>query len=109
MDLMNIVIYATDTGKEPFSDWESGLDKKVRAIVMRRLGQLRLGSFGDAKRIQGGDGIWELRIDFGPGYRIYFGKAGIQVVILLSGGDKKNQNRDIEKAKKYWLEYRGLL
>ncbi len=105
---MKIVIYATDTGKEPFSDWENGLDKKIRAIVIKRLDRIKLGNFGDAKRIQSGNGIWELRIDHGPGYRIYFGKDETTIVILLTGGNKKSQTRDITKAKQYWLEYKEL-
>lgn len=67
-----------------------------------------MGNFGDAKIIQNAEGIWELRIDYGPGYRIYFGKDGKTVVILLIGGEKKSQNRDIRKAKQYWLEYKRL-
>ena len=106
MHLVEILIYATDTGKEPFSDWESALDKKIRAAAMRRLDRLRLGNFGDAKRIQNGNGIWELRIDLGPGYRIYFGRKGATIVVLLVGGSKRSQPRDIAKARQYWLEYK---
>ncbi len=80
----------------------------MQAIVMNRLDRIRLCNFGDAKRIQGGNGIWELRIDHGPGYRIYFGKEGTMIVVLLTGGNKKRQNRDITKAKQYWLEYKEL-
>jgi putative addiction module killer protein len=67
-----------------------------------------LGNFGDSKIIKGGDGIWELRINFGPGYRVYFGKKGTTIIILLLGGNKGTQERDIIKAKKYWLEYKEL-
>lgn len=109
MNLIKIVIYSTDMGKEPFSDWETGLDKKMRAIVMKRLDRIKLSNFGDAKRIQSGNGIWELRIDHGPGYRIYFGKEENTVIILLTGGSKKSQTRDIAKAKQYWLKYKELL
>lgn len=92
MNKIEIIIYATDTGKEPFSEWEDQLEKSVRAIVMRRLDHIKLGNFGDAKRIQNGNGIWELRIDHGPGYRIYFGKEGMKIVILLTAGSKKKSN-----------------
>lgn len=68
-----------------------------------------MGNFGDAKMIKGGEGIWELRIDYGPGYRVYFGKQGATIVILLTGGDKKSQNRDIAKAKRYWLDYKDSI
>jgi putative addiction module killer protein len=59
--------------------------------------------------IKGGEGVWELRIDYGPGYRIYFGKKGTTIVILLTGRDKKSQDRDIAKAKKYWLDCKDLI
>ncbi len=108
MGLIKIVIYATETGKEPFSKWEGELDKKMRAIIINRLNRIRLGNFGDTKRIQGGNGIWELRVDHGPGYRIYFGKEGTTIVILLTGGSKKSQIRNIAKAKQYWREYKEL-
>ena len=78
--MIEILIYATDTGREPFSDWQDKLDKKMKAIVIKRLDRIRLGNYGDSKRLQGASGIWELRIDHGPGYRIYFGKEGSTVV-----------------------------
>ena len=107
--MVEIVIYATDTGKEPFSNWQDKLDKKIRAAVMKRLDRIRLGNFGDSKRLQQASGIWELRIDHGPGYRIYFGKEGSTIVILLTGGSKKSQTKDIAKAKQYWLNYKESL
>ncbi len=109
MSLIKIIIYSTNTGKEPYSEWEDGLDKMAVAIVKNRLDRIRLGNFGDAKMIKEGEGIWELRIDFGPGYRIYFGKKGKKIIILLVGGEKRSQSRDIEKAKRYWLDCEGLL
>jgi putative addiction module killer protein len=66
---------------------------------------MRLGNFGDYKAV--GDGVCELRIDYGPGYRVYFGRDGAEIVILLIGGDKRNQHRDIETAKEYWADYKG--
>ena len=68
-----------------------------------RLNRLQLGNFGDAK--SAGGGVHELRLDFGPGYRIYFGQDGKIVVILLCGGDKRSQQRDIAKAGTYWASY----
>lgn len=65
-----------------------------------------LGNYGDCKILKGTSGIYELRIDCGPGYRIYFGKDSNTIVVLLVGGDKKNQDKDIEKVKKYWLDYK---
>lgn len=109
MIMIEIVMYATGTGQEPFSDWQDKLDKKTKAIIMQRLDRIRFGNFGDAKRLQGVSGIWEFRIDYGPGYRVYFGKEGSTIVILLTGGSKKNQIKDIAKAKQYWLNYKGSL
>lgn len=109
MSFINIVIYTTNTGKRPYSTWKNRLDAEARSIIIGRLDRIRLGNFGDAKVIKGGGGIYELRINYGPGYRIYFGQQGTTVVILLTGGDKGSQTRDIEKAKRYWLDYKESL
>ena len=109
MSLIRIIIYSTTTGKEPYSVWEDTLDNKAKAIVKNRLDRIRLNNFGDAKVITGGGGIWELRIDHGPGYRIYFGKKGTSLVMLLIGGDKRSQRRDITKAIQYWTNCKGLI
>ena len=80
--------------------WLEERQKKDRASwvrVLRRIGRLRLGNFGDAKPV--GDGVSELRLDFGPGFRVYFMRRGEQVVVLLCGGDKSTQAADIAKAK----------
>ncbi len=99
-----IVIYETTDGKSPFLDWLNELkDIKARATIRARLDRVRLGNLGDAKNI--GDGVCELRITFGPGYRVYFGQDGLVLVILLCGGDKGSQKRDIAKAKALWREY----
>jgi putative addiction module killer protein len=100
-----IEILLNRTGQStPFSEWLASL-KDVRAvgIVRARLNRIRLGNFGDCKFV--GSGVEELRIDFGPGYRIYYGRQGSLAVILLWGGDKRTQARDIRKAQKYWKEY----
>ena len=68
------------------------------------MARLRLGNFGDSKSV--GEGVLELRIDHGPGYRIYFGRDGSDVVILLLGGDKRSQSKDIETARVYWADYK---
>ena len=107
MSLIQISVYRTNTGKVPYFEWEDELDNFTKAIVTNRLERIKLGNFGDAKVIKDGGGIWELRIDYGSGYRIYFGKQGSAIIVLLMGGDKKSQNRDIKKAKQYWLEYKG--
>lgn len=94
--------YETDTGKCPFLDWQGSLTQKVRDLVTVRLARVRLGNYGDCKPIEGEKGLFELRIHVSPGFRIYFGKRGNKVVILLCGGDKAKQKGDIEKARKYW-------
>jgi putative addiction module killer protein len=88
----------------PFSDWIAALkDARTVGVIRARLNRIRLGNFGDCKPV--GDGVQELRIDFGPGYRVYFGRHGLSVVVLLCGGDKKTQTKDILIAQTYWKEY----
>ena len=78
-------------------------DSRALSIVRARLNRIRLGNFGDCKSV--GRGVEELRIDFGPGYRLYYGRQGSTVVVLLGGGDKRTQTRDIRIAQKFWEEY----
>ena len=81
-----------------FAKWLADLeDRKARGIIVRRIERLKLGNFGDSKSV--GDGVTELRIDFGPGYRVYFTRRGKDIVILLCGGSKRTQDRDIKSAK----------
>jgi putative addiction module killer protein len=88
----------------PFSEWLASLkDGRAVGIVRARLNRIRLGNFGDSKPV--GGGVDELRIDFGPGYRIYFGREGSSVVVLLCGGSKRTQARDIVAAQGYWKGY----
>jgi len=98
--------YETDNGKCPYLEWQNELTQKIRALVTVRLARVRLGNFGDYKAIEGEKGLFELRIHMSPGFRIYFGKRGKRVVILLCGGGKGSQKRDISKAKKYWDDCR---
>ena len=109
MSLIKILVYTTSSGKVPFLAWRDDLDVKTRAIVKTRLDRIRLGNFGDSKPIKNGGGVKELRISYGPGYRIYYGMKGSTLVILLVGGDKKSQARDITKAKQYWLDVKELI
>ena len=100
-----IQIYQTQNGREPFTEWlESIRDQKIRRKIRARLRQLKIGNLGDHKLI--GEGIFELRMHFGAGYRIYFGQVGNTIILLLCGGDKSSQTRDIERAKDYWSEYK---
>ncbi len=96
-------ILKTNEGKKPFVDWLEKLDIKTQARINNRLSRIKIGNFGDFKSI--GDKIFELRLFFGPGYRIYYGITEEKIVLILSGGDKNNQSRDIEKAKKLWATY----
>ena len=101
-------IYVTKDGHEPFSEWLASLrDIRARAKIRVRLDRVSLGNVGDCHTI--GDGVQELRIDYGPGYRVYFGQEGGMIVLLLCGGDKSTQSSDIETAMRYWSEYRRRL
>ena len=98
-------IFVTEEGREPFNEWLASLnDRKVRAKIRVRLDRVSLGNFGDCHGV--GEGVQELRMDYGPGYRIYLGQDGSTIVLLLCGGDKSTQTKDIETAKRYWNEYR---
>ena len=101
--MVEILLYCRGRST-PFSDWLTSL-KDARAVgsVRARLNRIRLGNFGDCKSV--GSGVEELRIDYGPGYRVYYGREGSLVVILLCGGSKATQARDILRAQRYWKEY----
>src|SRR5574337_498376 len=94
--LRELLSYTTEDVYCPFEDWLAGLrDVAGRAVVRKRLNRVRLGNLGNTRSL--GDGVWELKIDFGPGYRVYFGEDGDRIVVLLMGGDKGSQDRDIAK------------
>ena len=96
--------YRSPAGREPFTEWLTDLpDRQARARVLARLERLEAGNFGDVKFLR--DGVSELRIDWGPGYRVYFGRDGRTVIVLLCGGDKRKQDADIRKAVELWQEY----
>lgn len=96
--------YLTVGGADPFAVWFKALrDRQAQARVQVRLDRLERGLFGDVEPC--GEGVWELRIDWGPGYRVYYGRAGSTAVLLLLGGDKRKQQADIKKAKEYWNDY----
>lgn len=98
-----IEVFETESGRTPFIDWQSSLDNKAKATVAARIQRLKMGNLGDCKYLD--DGVFELRIHLGPGFRIYFGMHGNKLVILLTGGDKKTQSRDIKKALEYWGQW----
>lgn len=100
----SVIVYADETGKEPFTDWLYNLrDIMGRKRILARVARLAHGNYGDCEAV--GEGVSELRLFFGPGYRVYFGEDEHNVVVLLNGGDKGSQDQDIREAKAYWREY----
>jgi putative addiction module killer protein len=96
--------YVTPDEKDVFLDWLKRLrDTTVKVQIIKRINRIELGNFGDYKFCR--DGVSELRIDVGAGYRVYYALAGREVVLLLSGGDKRTQAADIERAVSYWKEW----
>jgi putative addiction module killer protein len=99
-----LIVYVTPSEEEPFTDWLSNLRDVVgRKRILTRIARLEQGNYGDCEPV--GEGISELRMFFGAGYRVYFGEHGNNIVILLCGGDKSSQDKDIQLAKAYWQEY----
>jgi len=90
--------------KSPFGDWLNDLDPQTAAKVTTAITRLSLGNWSNVKGA--GKGVFEYKIDYGPGYRIYFGKDGPDLVILLAGGTKRRQSADIQKAQKFWVDYK---
>ena len=101
---LSILEYFDRAGSSPFATWFRRLDAAAAAKVTTALRRLELGNFSNVKGV--GGGVFEYRIDFGPGYRVYFGKDGDAVVILLGGGTKKRQDRDITTAHDRWTDYK---
>ena len=98
ISLRTVLNYVSQQGNAPFDDWLQSLrDRKARAIIRNRINRVRLGNRG----------VFELRIHYGPGYRVYYGELERVVVILLCGGTKRSQRRDIERAKAYWQDLRN--
>ncbi len=95
-----IRIYEAENGKRPFEDWVKDLrDPPTVRRIQARLTVVSVGNLGDVKSV--GEGVSELRLAFGPGYRIYFGADGDELIMLLCGGDKSSQDKDFRKAKEY--------
>lgn len=100
----SVLVYRTREGRLPFDEWLRELrDTHAVARVLARIGRVRRGNLGDSKPV--GEGVSELRVDYGPGYRVYLGQQGQTLVILLCGGDKRTQERDIRQAQQYWSDY----
>jgi putative addiction module killer protein len=104
MAVYRVLEYLTTDGVSPFANWRQTLNAQVRACIARVTERFVDGNLGDHKGV--GDGVVETRIDTGPGYRIYYGRDGETVVILLAGGTKRGQNRDIRNAKDRWNDYK---
>ncbi|PWU22285.1 MAG: addiction module protein [Bdellovibrio sp.] len=102
---MKVLIYEGNDGHAPYSEWLSELrDQQAAAKIEVRIRRIRLGNMGYWEPV--GEGVGELKVDWGPGYRVYFGRIGATVVVLLCGGDKKTQKKDIIKAKEFWLDFK---
>ena len=101
----DLQFYMTPSGRVPFIEWFNEFqDQRTQTRIQKRLQHLEHGNFGDCRSV--GGGVYELRLHFGPGYRIYFGKIDNTIVLLLCGGDKSSQTQDIARAKTYWLEHK---
>ncbi len=105
MDNSKIIkVYIDRYGNEPYTKWlKATADSLTRARIGQRLRRIEQGNLGDSKNV--GDSVFELRFNFGPGYRIYYGREKEKLIILLFGGDKNSQKRDILSAKRFWQEY----
>ena len=102
---IEIRAYQDTAGSKPYADWLEGLtDNKTKARIVARVNRIAAGNFGDCKPLR--DGVQELKIDFGPGYRVYLSKQGPVLVMLLCGGDKCDQSRDIERAIAYLKDWK---
>ena len=100
---IEVVEWLDDEGRSPYSDWVESLDNRVMAIIETRVMRIEQGLLGDVKSV--GGGVMEARIPFGPGYRIYMGRDGRTLVILLGGGDKGSQKKYIKAARERWEVY----
>ncbi len=102
---MDVLEYLDPQGRSPFAAWFDGLDPAAAAKITTAVSRLSLGNISNVKGA--GAGVFETKINFGPGYRIYFGKDGETVVILLGGGTKQRQQQDITTAQERWRDYKG--
>ena len=102
--MLEIRYYVAPSGQQPFAEWFADLEPVARAKITRALARMEQGNLSNVKPV--GEGVLEFKIDFGPGYRVYFGRDGSTIVVLLAGGTKKRQQRDIEKAIEYWRRYK---
>jgi putative addiction module killer protein len=102
--MLTIREYVDQRGRSPFADWFEDLDARAAAKVTVALARIEMGNLSNVKGV--GGGVLEHRVDWGPGYRVYFGRDGAALVILLAGGTKSRQQRDIRAAQERWADYR---
>ena len=101
---MEVRHYLAANQRDLFVDWLGKLrDTRAKVAIIRRVNRLELDNFGDHKYVR--DGVWELRVDVGPGYRVYYAKKSNSIILLLCAGDKSTQDSDIEKACFYWVDW----
>ena len=103
--MLELKEYIDSQGRSPFRNWFDGLDAVAAAKITVALGRIEQGNLSSVKGV--GGGVLEYRLDFGPGYRVYFGRDGSTLVILLAGGSKRRQQQDIDHARKRWLDYKS--
>ena len=102
--MIEIRHYIDVNGHDPFGEWRNKVrDIKAKIAIDRRIMRMELGNLGDHKPLR--DGVWELKIDVGPGYRVYYARAGKKMILLLFGGDKRKQDSDIKRACEYWHDW----
>lgn len=104
--MFDVELFETEDGNAPFEDWFEGLSGDVADRVRIALLRMERGNLGDHKRV--GEGVSEHRLHFGAGYRLYFGRDGQKLIVLLAGGSKKTQSRDIKAAQRLWKRYKEL-
>ena len=102
--MFEVLDYLSPDGNDPYIEWLAELaDRQARARILVRVQRMAAGNFGDCKSLQ--EGVWELRIDWGPGYRVYYAQAGKRLILLLAGGDKRKQQADIAQALERWHDW----
>jgi putative addiction module killer protein len=102
--MIDVRLYEKENGRSPFADWFDDLDRQAASKVTIAVERLRLGNFSNIKGV--GAGVQEYRINWGPGYRLYLGRDGETVVLLLIGGTKQRQDDDIKEAQQLWADYK---
>ena len=102
--MFEVQSYLDPEGKDPYTQWLARLpDRQAKARIVVRVGRMAAGNSGDHKPVA--DGVWELRIDWGPGYRVYYAQAGKRLILLVAGGDKRTQQADIAQALANWHDW----